>query len=47
MGTDYIDIVLMHCLMRGGWSNNRKHYMDGLAKAKQDGIIKAVGVSCP
>lgn len=46
MGTDYIDIVLMHCLMSGGWSNNRKHYMDGLAKAKQDGIIKAVGVSC-
>ena len=46
MGTEYIDIVLMHCLMSGGWSNNRKHYMDGLAKAKQDGIIKAVGVSC-
>jgi aryl-alcohol dehydrogenase-like predicted oxidoreductase len=46
MGTDYIDIVLMHCLTSGGWSKNRKHYMDGLAKAKQDGIIKAVGVSC-
>lgn len=46
MDTDYIDIVLMHCLMQPGWSNNRKHYMDGLYKAKQDGIIKAVGVSC-
>lgn len=46
MNTDYIDIVLMHCLMKGGWSNNRKHYMEGLSKAKQDGIIKAVGVSC-
>jgi len=46
MDTDYIDIVLMHCLMQGGWSNNRKHYMDGLSKAKQEGIIKAVGVSC-
>ena len=46
MGTDYIDIVLMHCLMQPGWSNNRKHYMDGLSKAKQDGVIKAVGVSC-
>ena len=46
MGTDYIDIVLMHCLLQPGWSNNRKHYMDGLLKAKQDGIIKAVGVSC-
>ena len=46
MGTDYIDIVLMHCLMQPGWSNNRTHYMDGLLKAKQDGVIKAVGVSC-
>jgi len=44
--TDYIDIVLMHCLMQGGWSQNRKHYIDGLAKAKEEGIIKAVGVSC-
>lgn len=32
--------------MQGGWSQNRRHYMDGLSKAKQDGIIKAVGVSC-
>ena len=46
MDTDYIDIVLMHCLMQPGWSNNRTHYMDGLLKAKQDGVIKAVGVSC-
>lgn len=46
MGTDYIDIVLMHCLMQSDWSNNRKHYMEGLSKAKQEGIIKAVGVSC-
>lgn len=46
MDTDYIDIVLMHCLMQPGWSNNRKHYIEGLAKAKEEGIIKAVGVSC-
>jgi aryl-alcohol dehydrogenase-like predicted oxidoreductase len=46
IGTEYIDILLMHCLMQPGWSNNRKHYMEGLAKAKEDGIVKAVGVSC-
>lgn len=46
IGTDYIDIVLMHCLMSGGWHKNRTHYMDGLSRAKQDGLIKAVGVSC-
>ncbi|MDR1258781.1 MAG: aldo/keto reductase [Tannerellaceae bacterium] len=46
VGTDYFDIVLMHCMMRGGWTESRKHYIDGLSKAKQDGIVKAVGVSC-
>jgi predicted aldo/keto reductase-like oxidoreductase len=45
-GTDYFDILLMHCMTDGNWPNNRKHYMDGLSKAKQDGIVKSVGVSC-
>ncbi|MDR2146312.1 MAG: aldo/keto reductase [Tannerella sp.] len=46
LGTDYIDILLMHCLTKGGWSETRTHYMDAFSKAKQDGILKAVGVSC-
>ncbi|MDR1918113.1 MAG: aldo/keto reductase [Tannerellaceae bacterium] len=46
VGTDYFDIVLMHCMTQGGWTESRKHYIDGLSKAKQDGIVKAVGVSC-
>jgi predicted aldo/keto reductase-like oxidoreductase len=45
-GTDYFDILLMHCMMKGEWSTTRKFYMDGFSKAKQDGIVKAVGVSC-
>lgn len=45
-GTDYIDILLMHCMMQGDWNKTRTHYMDGFSKAKQDGIVKAVGVSC-
>lgn len=44
--TDYIDIVLMHCLMENKWTESRSYYMDALSKAKQDGIIKIVGVSC-
>jgi predicted aldo/keto reductase-like oxidoreductase len=43
--TDYFDILLMHCLMDGSWGQTRTHYMDALAKAKQDGIVKAVGIS--
>ena len=46
IGSDYIDILLMHCMMKGDWNKTRTHYMDGFSKAKQDGIIKAVGVSC-
>jgi predicted aldo/keto reductase-like oxidoreductase len=46
LGTDYIDILFMHCMMTGDWPGTRTHYMDGFSKAKQDGIVKAVGVSC-
>lgn len=46
LGTDYIDILLMHCLMEGNWNDTRKYYMDALSKAKQAGIVKTVGVSC-
>lgn len=46
IGTDYIDIVLMHCLTQDKWTENRSYYMEALSKAKQDGIVKAIGVSC-
>jgi len=45
-GSDYLDIVLMHCLMNGNWKEEKKVFMEGLSKAKQQGIIKTVGVSC-
>jgi len=45
-GSDYFDILLMHCLQSGNWSETRKYYIDEFSKAKQDGIVKAVGVSC-
>ena len=45
-GSDYFDILMMHCISKGNWNETRKHYMDGFSKAKQDGIVKAVGLSC-
>ena len=45
-GSDYFDILLMHCMLKGNWHETRKYYMDAFSKAKQDGIVKAVGVSC-
>jgi 1-deoxyxylulose-5-phosphate synthase len=45
-GSDYFDILLMHCMTKGNWKEDKKLFMEGLSKAKQQGIIKAVGVSC-
>jgi aryl-alcohol dehydrogenase-like predicted oxidoreductase len=44
--TDYIDIVLLHCLGKKAWAEEMKPYMEVLTEAKQKGAIKAVGVSC-
>jgi len=46
IGTDYIDIFLMHCMTNGQWTTEYKSYMDALSEAKQKGLIKTVGVSC-
>ena len=46
LGTDYLDIVLMHCVTEGDWTERFKGTMDVLSEAKQKGIIRAHGVSC-
>ena len=46
LGTDYVDIFLLHCMINGQWPTEYKSYMDALSEAKQKGLIKAVGISC-
>jgi aryl-alcohol dehydrogenase-like predicted oxidoreductase len=46
LGTDHIDICLMHCLTEGDWADRYKGVMDVLSEAKQKGIIRAHGCSC-
>jgi aryl-alcohol dehydrogenase-like predicted oxidoreductase len=46
LGTDYIDVFLMHCLTEGDWTERFKGVMDVLSEAKQKGIIRAHGCSC-
>jgi len=46
LGTDHIDICLMHCLTEGDWTERYKGVMDVLFEAKQKGIIRAHGCSC-
>jgi aryl-alcohol dehydrogenase-like predicted oxidoreductase len=46
LGTDHIDICLMHCLTEGDWTERYRGVMDVLSEAKQKGIIRAHGCSC-
>lgn len=44
--TDYIDIVLLHCVTSGKWPEELRKQMDLLSKLKDKGTIRAHGVSC-
>ena len=46
LGVDYIDVLLMHCLTEGDWTERYKGVMDVLSEAKQKGVIRAHGCSC-
>jgi predicted aldo/keto reductase-like oxidoreductase len=46
LGTEQIDVCLMHCLTDGDWTDRYKGVMDVLSEAKQKGIIRAHGCSC-
>lgn len=46
LGTDHIDVCLMHCLTEGDWTDRYKGVMDVLSEAKAKGVIRAHGVSC-
>jgi aryl-alcohol dehydrogenase-like predicted oxidoreductase len=46
LNTDYIDLLLLHCMMAPDWNKTLKPYMDGIAEAKAKGKIRAHGVSC-
>jgi aryl-alcohol dehydrogenase-like predicted oxidoreductase len=45
LNTDYIDLVQLHCLTNGEWSDLYKKYMDDLETLKAKKIIRAHGVS--
>ena len=46
LGTDYIDVCLMHCVTEADWTDRYKGVMDVLSEAKQKGAIRAHGCSC-
>lgn len=46
LGTDYLDVFLMHCITDGNWTEEYRGAMDVLSEAKQKGIIRTHGCSC-
>jgi aryl-alcohol dehydrogenase-like predicted oxidoreductase len=46
IGTDYLDIVLLHLMTDPEWPTKKRGAMDVLEQAREDGFIRAHGVSC-
>jgi aryl-alcohol dehydrogenase-like predicted oxidoreductase len=46
LGTEYLDICLLHCVTEGDWTERYRGVMDVLSDAKEKGIIRAHGCSC-
>jgi predicted aldo/keto reductase-like oxidoreductase len=44
--TDYIDSLLIHCMVQDGWTDQWKRIMDVFDEAKEKKWIRAKGVSC-
>lgn len=44
--TDYIDLMLLHCVTSAKWPEELRKQMDILSKFKEKGAIRALGVSC-
>jgi aryl-alcohol dehydrogenase-like predicted oxidoreductase len=46
LNTDYIDILLLHCMMDDDWPEKKKAAMDVITEAQSRGIIHTKGTSC-
>jgi aryl-alcohol dehydrogenase-like predicted oxidoreductase len=46
LDTDVLDVVLLHCMSSGAWPRRHAGAMEALARAKERGQVRAVGISC-
>ena len=44
--TDYLDLVLLHCVTTAKWPEELRKQLDIMARLKEKGMIRAHGVSC-
>jgi len=46
LNTDYIDILLLHCMLDGNWDERKKGAMELISEAQEKGLVRTKGVSC-
>ncbi len=46
VGTDYLDIVLLHLMTEANWPELKAGAMEELSKMREEGLVRAHGVSC-
>ena len=46
LGTDVLDILLLHFMTRADWPQRYAGAMEALSRAREQGKVRAVGVSC-
>jgi predicted aldo/keto reductase-like oxidoreductase len=46
LGVDYIDSLLIHCMVKNDWDQTHKRLIDAFEEAKEKKIIRAHGLSC-
>ncbi len=46
LGTDYIDILLLHCMMDDDWPARKKGAMAVISEAQEKGMVRTHGTSC-
>lgn len=46
LNTDYIDILLLHCMLDGNWDERKKGAMEVISEAQEKGIVRTKGTSC-
>ena len=46
LNSDYIDILLLHCMTDGNWNEKNRGAMDVISEAQDRGLVRTKGVSC-
>jgi aryl-alcohol dehydrogenase-like predicted oxidoreductase len=46
LNTDYLDLLMMHCLTEDHWTERFRPTMDAISEAQEKGLIRAHGCSC-